>query len=194
MGQMVSGRRAPAIRTVLLVASTLPACAAREPGPRTLARVSAAERTEMVRRAQVWAPIDTASLDLMAGPREANGFPFEATVTCDYTTPDGPQSGGTPKFRCIVPPEDVVKVKYGKDNGEVYAEVAATRLLWALGFAADRVYPVKVVCRRCPIDPWTGGAEIVPEKTFDPATIERKLPGKKIATRDFEGWSWYESD
>src|SRR5438128_712187 len=48
---------------------------------------------------------------------------------------------------------DEVKVKYGRDNGEVYGEVAATRLLWALGFGADRMYPVRVVCRGCPPDP-----------------------------------------
>ena len=33
-------------------------------------------------------------------------------------------------------------MKFGHNNGEVYAEVATTRLLWALGFGADRMYPV----------------------------------------------------
>ena len=40
----------------------------------------------------------------------------------------------TPKFECEVTPGDVVKVKYGENNGEVFAEVAASRLFWALGF------------------------------------------------------------
>lgn len=194
MVSMVSGRRALAIVAALLAAGAAASCASAPAGPRTLSRLTAAERVELVRRARVWEPVETGSLDLLRGPAEPNGFPFEATVTCDYTTPDEPQGGATPKFRCIVPPDDVVKVKYGRDNGEVYAEVAATRLLWALGFAADRMYPVRVRCRKCPLDPWSGGPEVVPEKTFDPACIERKLPGRKIATRDFEGWSWYEAD
>jgi len=44
----------------------------------------------------------------------------------------------------------VVRVKYGKDTHEVYSEVAATRLLWALGFYADEMYPVRLKCLQCP--------------------------------------------
>ena len=62
-------------------------------------------------------------------------------------------SGNSPKFTCVIPPEDEVKVKFGRDNGEVYAEVAATRLFWALGFPVDRMYPVRVLCDGCPPGP-----------------------------------------
>jgi hypothetical protein len=41
-------------------------------------------------------------------------------------------NGRSPKFACQLAQNDEVKVDYGKENGEVYAEVAATRLLWAL--------------------------------------------------------------
>jgi len=89
----------------------------------------------------------------------------------------------------------VVKVKYGRKNGEVYAEVAATRLFWALGFGADRMYPVQVTCRNCPIEPWYWATEKrVPEKTFEIAAIERRLPGKRIQTKEDEGWRWPELD
>jgi hypothetical protein len=32
------------------------------------------------------------------------------------------------------------------------------------------------------------------EIMFDPAAVERKMPGHDIATRDLEGWSWAELD
>jgi hypothetical protein len=38
----------------------------------------------------------------------------------------------------------------------VFAEVIATRLFWALGFPADRVYPITVNCKDCPADPMHG--------------------------------------
>jgi len=87
---------------------------------------------------------------------------------------------------------DVVKVKYGRENGEVYGEVLATRLLWALGFGADRIYPVKVVCRGCSSDPWHDARAPRSVWTFDPAALEREFPGEKIETRDGSGWSWFE--
>ena len=85
-------------------------------------------------------------------------------------------------------PKDVVKVKYGENNGEVFAEVAASRLFWALGFPVDRIYPVKVLCRNCPPDPFKeskaewhlGKSAQVSDRHYDPAIIERDLPGEKI--------------
>ena len=89
-----------------------------------------------------------------------------------------------------------LKVRYGRDNGEVYAQVAATRLLWALGFGANRMYPVRVVCRGCPADPFKGRAPADASKSvvFDPATIDVKADGKTIETKPDEGWSWKELD
>src|SRR2546428_7407070 len=89
---------------------------------------------------------------------------------------------------------DEVKVKYGRDNGEVYGEVAATRLLWALGFGADRMYPVRVVCRGCPPDPKRNPRDRRDEMVFDPAAIERKMSGKALETRPDSGWAWPELD
>jgi hypothetical protein len=62
--------------------------------------------------------------------------------------------------------------------------VAATRLLWALGFGADRMYPVKVVCKGCP-------AEAV---GTDIAAIERKMDGTEIESDIETGWAWRELD
>ena len=148
------------------------------------------ERREAIRRAHVWLPVNIADLDMKAGPQDVSGFPPNATVNCDFVAKDT-GSGKTPKFLCAVAPGDEVKVKYGEDNGEVYAEVAATRLLWALGFGADRMYPVGVVCRGCSADPFKNGLKAaVGSATFDPAAIERPMVGDVMESRKDEGWDW----
>ena len=98
-------------------------------------------------RAQVWSPTDVSSMDVRTGPTGNGEFKFSATVTCDYVSKQ--LAGGSPKFACASG-DDELKVKYsapasgsiaGQSNAEVFAEVAATRLLWALGFGADAMYP-----------------------------------------------------
>ena len=110
------------------------------------------DRLVMLRRSQVWAPTKIAAMDLKAGPRGPGAFGHGETVTCDYVERD--MNGRSPKFKCVIPGKepDEFKVKYGRGNAEVYGEVLSTRLLWALGFGADRMYPVRVVCRGCPRD------------------------------------------
>jgi hypothetical protein len=145
------------------------------------------ERKATIARAQVWSPGAIGTRDIKAGATESNGFAFHQTVTCDYLPKQ--LSGASPKFACLIGKDDEVKVKFGGTNAEVYAEVAATRLLWALGFAADRMYPVRVICRGCP-QTFAGIARENNESLFDPATIERKLPAREFG----EAWSWKELD
>jgi hypothetical protein len=145
-------------------------------------------RTQAIARAQVWAPTDVASMDIRTGPTGPRAFPFQATVTCDYSPKE--LSGGSPKFACANG-EDELKVKFGAANAEVFGEVAATRLLWALGFGADRMYPVSVICRGCP-SALGGIARENKERLFDPATIERKMPGHEFEPDS--AWSWKELD
>ena len=157
-------------------------------------KLSKEKRMAAIRLAQVWTPVDTASLDLKAGPQVPGAFEPGQSVTCDYFKKDS--DGKTPKFWCRVSPEDEVKVKYGADNGEVYAEVAATRLLWALGFGADSMYPVTVVCRGCSADPFTDNAKAsdrkpnTPSHSFDPAVIERESAGDVMESHKDSGWGW----
>ena len=168
--------------------------------PREIDELSVSERRELLDRAEVFRPIDTSRLDLLKGPDGKGSYPLDAQVPCTFAFPEEPLSGTTPKFECEVAPDDVVKVKYGKENGEVYAEVAASRLLWALGFIVDRMYPVQVVCLYCPDDPhrastteWRlGRPGNVATRVFELATIERKFDGEEIEVPKFEGWSWRE--
>ena len=146
-------------------------------------------RADLIARAQVWMPTDVPSMDLLRGPTSPDGFAPGATVACDYVK--RPLDGNSPKFACELSPDDVVKVKYGGTNGEVYGEVLATRLLWALGFGADHMYSVRVICRGCPagigiIDRGNG------ERLVDPAAIERKMPGREIESGGAKGWAWRE--
>lgn len=158
--------------------------------------VSAQRRLEMLKRAQVWAAVDTPHMDLRQGPQDEAAFHPEERISCEYVPVR--LSGRSPKFSCAITAEDRtkddrLKVKYGRDNGEVYGEVAATRLLWALGFAADRMYPVQIVCRECPTE--LGGSRIE-KKTFafDVAAVERKLRGREVVLADRQGWTWPELD
>jgi hypothetical protein len=100
--------------------------------------------------------------------------------------------GTSRKFDCAVGNGDVVKVRYGQENGKVEGAVLATRLLWALGFGADRLYPVRVTCRGCSADPWRKRARVAGEQVFDPAAIERKPQGREMNGKYKGGWTWPE--
>jgi hypothetical protein len=153
--------------------------------------VSREVRLAILKHAQLWMPTDVASKDIKAGPQGRDAFAPESVVTCEYV--DQKLSGNSPKFACRIGAADEVKVRYGATNGEVYAGVAATRLLWALGFGADRLYPVHIVCRNCPAD-LPGGTPIDHAVKFDVAAIERKMGGREINTPAGEGWAWPELD
>jgi hypothetical protein len=160
--------------------------------PSPLESLTKEARLDMIRRSQVWAPTDVPSMDLKAGPQGKGAFAAGETITCDKTKERG--GGKSPKFYCALSKDDDFKVKYGATNGEVFAEVAATRLFWALGFGADRMYPVRVVCRGCSADPWNDPRPAPSPVTFDPATVERKLPGKTLESKPASGWKWPELD
>lgn len=170
------------------------------PSPRPIDKLTLEERRALLERAEVWQPTRVASLDLLAGPDAKDGFRFNESVECEFDFPDKPFSGVTPKFDCRFSPDDKVKVKYGRDNGEVYAEVAATRLFWAMGFFVDRMYPVRVTCHQCPENPhresttnWQlGRPSRVATRVFAPATIERPFKGEDIEVPGYEGWGWRE--
>lgn len=145
-------------------------------------------RADAIARAQVWAPTNVAAMDIRNGPAGRRTFAFRETVTCDYVDKD--LAGRSPKFACASE-GDELKVKFGGGNAEVYAEVAATRLLWALGFGADRMYPVRVICRGCP-EHLAGILRADGSRLFDPAAIERKMPGKEF--KPDSSWAWAELD
>ncbi len=173
----------PAITAALTAfALTFVACAHGSPdGPH--GSVEGDARRAILRRARVWTAVDVAAQDFVRG-----SLPV-ATVDCTYT--GRALSGRSPKFECRTADGHELKVKYGRQNGEVFAEVAASRLITALGFAADRVDPVRVLCRGCPADPWEDPAGRPGDRTFEYATVEKKYPGDPVGA---DGWSFPELD
>ena len=133
-------------------------------------------------------------MDLVAGPQGPGSFKPGETITCDYQEQE--LNGLSPKFMCAIAgaDKDVIKVKYGRDNAEVYGEMLATRLLWALGFGADRMYAVRVICRGCPASIKGGTALPSGDRLFDPASVERKAAGREIERFANQGWAWWELD
>jgi hypothetical protein len=148
------------------------------------------DRAAVIARARVWAPTNVATKDIRRGPDERGGFQPGETIRCEYV--ERKLSGHSPKFACRTRENQELKVKYGGTNGEVYGEVAATRLLWALGFGADTMSPVKVMCHGCPKSV-IGVEQADGDLLIDPAAIERKHPGAELAG-DVEGWAWNELD
>ena len=157
-----------------------------------LEHVKPTVRLDAIHRAQVWEATDVASMDLRTGPKGHGAFTPEETVRCKYLP--RVMSGNSPKFTCVIPPDDEMKVKFGRENGEVYAEVATTRLFWALGFPADHMYPVRVLCEGCPAGKETTRDDASGAILFDAASIERKLKGETIETKPDSGWAWPELD
>src|SRR4051812_37766296 len=157
-------------------------------------------RAQALRRAHVWRepPRPIGAALLAANPDDS--LATDADVACTFQL--RPSHGWSPKFECALPSGEDVKVKYGRNSVEVFAEVAATRLLSALGFGADRMYVVRSVkCRGCPLHPYPK-LEILDavrrdpgrEVTFDVAAVERRMPGRAVRTATADGWTWPELD
>jgi hypothetical protein len=179
--------------------------------PGSAQRLDIAARDSALRRAQVRVPLaqplQQARLD--RNPEVPAALPPDKVLSCRFHVE--PASGTSPKFDCALPNGEVVRVKYGGDNREVFAEVAATRLLAALGFPADFVSVVAGVrCYGCPVDPFPvlqrcwhdgeveraclGAVRYDLPREFSPAIVERRFPGRTLETRKLEGWGWHELD
>ena len=181
-----AGRVRRAVACVFVLAS-LSGCAVRGGRPDEVG--DADLRRDAIARARVWRPTRVEAMNLRRGPGGRRSLRPEATVDCTYVPAE--LDGKTPKFICQLASGERVKIKYGRDNGEVYAEVATTRLLWALGFGADQVYPVRVRCQGCPS---LGDAGTTPAavQVYDIAALERRRAGTPFG--DDEGWAWPELD
>ena len=172
------------------------------------------DRLQAMHDAALFAPKAVAEADIMEGPAQNKKqfqLHFNDKVICDFAASGSTMGGNTPKFACKITrvestngqvqtltadmDEEPVKVKFGANDNEVYAEVVSTRLMWALGYYADAWFPVRVECNNCPENPMSGSGA-TGTRTYDPATIVRKFPWHKMTEigKDDEGWSWKELD
>jgi hypothetical protein len=165
--------------------------------------VSARERRDALTRARVWrspsVPISKARLG--SDPDQPDFINCKFKIT---------ELGGTaPKFDCVVDGGEQIRVKYGH-TAEIHSEVAATRLLSALGFGADHVTLVeRLRCQGCPTSPFltmkavdltqTAAAyeklvDYSEHKEFEWVAVERKHPAFAITTEETKGWAFFELD
>jgi hypothetical protein len=165
-------------------------------------------RNDALRRARVLRPVpDVRTVAFGANPSDLSSFGSDDFVSCRYQPV--PATGTTPKFDCALASGEVIKVKYGR-NAELAAEAAATRLLVALGFGADRMYVVaRVRCFGCPENPFriqqaadlARGHKLLREAVdyskwtdFEWAAVEREFDAPEITATGAEGWAWWELD
>ena len=151
-------------------------------------------RKEYLQKGKVWHKTDIPAMDIMAGPHTEISVRPEQEVTCRFLEPKTRSKGFSPKFKCKLNDGPTVRVKYS--SRETYSEIAATRLLWALGFYTDEVYPVKLKCLGCPAKNPSHPAKDEPriEMVFEDAIIEHNFSGEEIGEFRDEGWKWAELD
>ncbi len=163
--------------------------------------VSSEERLDALARAQVWrAPkVAIGKAVLAATPSQPE------SISCRFQITD--LSGTAQKFDCTLESGEQIRVKYGR-SPEIPSEVATSRLLHALGFAADDVMMVKQVrCYGCPAEPFvTMRAVDLTDtdalykkfvnyddyKDFEWVAVERKHKGRAIGTDQVKGWAFFE--
>lgn len=184
--------------------------------PREEAKWSLGEQQtdDALRRANVWTPAHPAETNVQANPPDPSGLLSEPIVRCRYL-PSAARAT-TPKFDCVLRDGEVVKVKYGWATAEVHTEVAASRLLTALGFGADQMFFLpRVRCYGCPRFPFEmaevlgplGARDAVVRRLpndrfvdFEWVAVERRFAGHEIvgaakAADDVaKGWAWWELD
>ncbi len=201
-------RRSTAI--VFLVLTVIPLCrfALTTFEAHAIERPSAdawAARADVISRAQIFAGSpDIRSLDLSSTPGDSHPFDVETLVTCRYVPKA--HSGTSAKFDCRLPDNSIVKVKYGW-TPEIRAEVAATRLISALGFAADHVSIVhRLRCDGCiPLSfelhglaeqyfaaPLIDRAFSTAHWTFNWVSVERKFKARTMDFAGVDGWSFFD--
>jgi hypothetical protein len=162
-------------------------------------------RDDALRRARVWRPSDVAGFDFGANPPDPTDELSGEVANCRFLSEA--VDGTTPKFTCVLPGGDVVKVKYGR-TAEIPAEAAATRLLTGLGFGADRIYILpRLRCFGCPPLPFHVSrvlgfvrADNVPGflgpdrrvAEYEWVAVERRMEGRPIEVNGEAGWGWFE--
>ena len=161
-------------------------------------------RAAYLAHATMWMdPGNLSSDEILAGP--SGVFPYSAAealggVGCTFVQPGKELGGKSAKFLCGTSEGRTLRLKYWDPereagNREVFAIVAATRLMWALGFEVLHALPMNVRCNGCPSNPETG--EGVRSTRNYVAEISVYPPsGPRILSRDDrdQGWSWRELD
>lgn len=165
---------------------------------------SSQQRRQYLANSQIWSdPGDlTPEMVRMGQPLE-DPAGLEAAIhgeplPCNFTRPGKDLGGNTPKFACLTADKRAIRVKYTDGskvgNREVFAAVAAARLLWILGFESDPIYPVTIDCLDCPENPMSGTGPRARRSYL--ATFQPQFRHPFIVNGDNpnQGWRWGEVD
>jgi hypothetical protein len=179
---------------------------ANEPPVVSAVLTSSQSRAAYLAHATVWRGIEPLSPEaLLAGPSGLFPYTFAdatagAGIGCRFTKPGRELGGGSPKFLCATSDGHALRVKYWdlelqSGNREVFANVTASRLMWALGFETVHALPLNLQCDGCPRDPMRG--EGARARRFYLAMLQEFPASRPLILsrhdRD-QGWSWREFD
>jgi len=192
--------------TVIVMTVSLTGAKGDEPQAVTALLTSAQARQAYLARATVWR--DPGSLtpeDIIAGPPGIFPYTFAAATSdqgigCLFTKPGKELGGASVKFLCTTNDKQELRVKYWDPkledgNREVFANVAASRLMWALGFGTLHALPLNLHCDGCPENPMAGGGARR-LRDYLAALVDNIATRTVIVSkpdRD-QGWSWREFD
>jgi len=170
----------------------------------TFVQVDKAKRLQYLGTATIWSdPGNLTPAALLAGQPLQDGSGVEAALkgtpfTCTFSQPGKSMGGATKKFACTTASGKTIRVKYTEpsktSNREVFATVAASRLLWALGFTSIPVYPIVLDCLDCPDDPSEGTGKKA-KRTYL-ATYQPMFTDPALVDEDEvdQGWKFGELD
>jgi hypothetical protein len=167
-------------------------------------QVDKAKRLQYLATATIWSdPGNLTPAALLAGQPLKDGSGVEAALNgkpfpCTFAQAGKTMGGATKKFACTTSTGQTIRVKYTEpsktSNREVFATVAASRLLWALGFTSHPVYPILLDCLDCPDDPSEGTGK--KEKRSYLATYSPMFTDPALVDEDEadQGWKFGELD
>jgi len=174
------------------------------PPPVVVQVESSARRLQYLATAQIWAdPGNLTPEALLAGPPLADGSGVESALDgrpfpCTFVQPGKTLGGNTPKFSCTTATGATIRVKYSdpskKPNREIFAALAASRLMWAMGFKTYPIYPLSLDCKDCPEDPGSGNGPRARRSyiaTYQPIFTDPVIVDRQERS---EGWRWAELD
>jgi len=169
----------------------------------SVVRATEAARARYLAQARIWQDPGTISAaELLAGPAEPLPYATDAgakdpALACTFVQPGREIGGNSPKFLCRTTSGRDLRLKYWDPesrhgNREVFATVAASRLMWALGFNSVPAVSMNVRCDRCPENPHDGSGQ--PRTRWYIGMVQAPWPTPVITSNGDinQGWSWKE--
>src|SRR5262245_52344276 len=178
---------------------------AAQPTSVSVVRATEASRARYLAHARIWHdPGAISAAEVAAGPPESLPYATDLTASdpglaCTFVQPGREIGGNSPKFLCRTTSGRNLRLKYWDPesrhgNRAVFALVAASRLMWVLGFNSVPAVSMSVRCERCPENPEDGTGQ--PRTRRYIGMVQAPWPTPVIvSTGDInQGWSWKELD